>query len=182
MQRVIVIGTTGSGKTIASAALAKALGVPHIELDALAWGPNWQVIAPDVLRERVAAVVAEPDWVIDGNYSAVRDLTWPRADTIVWLDLPRRVVMWRVTARTIRRWVTREVLWSGNRETLRKALSRDSIIVWAWTTYDRRLRDYPRQLAAHPHVAVVRLRSPDEVRRFLASISSPEAAPRARRT
>jgi hypothetical protein len=85
-----------------------------------------------------------------------------------------------VISRTIRRILTREILWSGNRESIRTALSRNSIILWAWTTYGRRVRYYPQQLAAHPHVAVVRLRSTGEVRRFLASVSSREAAPTAR--
>jgi adenylate kinase family enzyme len=130
----------------------------------------------------VSEAVARDAWVIDGNYSAVRDLSWPRADTIVWLDLPRRVVMWRVFSRTVRRILTRTVLWSGNRESVRTAFSRDSIVLWAWSTYDRRLRDYPDQLAAHPHVAVVRLRTSREVRQFLAAVSSPAEARMAGRT
>jgi adenylate kinase family enzyme len=182
MRRVIVVGTSGSGKTTVAAALARRLGVAHVELDSLAWGPNWESIPGPLLRQRVNAAIAEDTWVIDGNYSAVRDLTWPRADTIVWLDLPRRIVMWRVISRTVRRILRREVLWSGNRESIRTAFSRDSIVVWAWTTYDRRLRDYPNQLAAHPHVAVVRLRTDREVKAFLAAVSSPAEAPTARRS
>jgi adenylate kinase family enzyme len=136
------------------------------------------MIPAEVLRGRVAIAADQDAWVIDGNYSAVRDLVWPRADTVVWLDPPRRVVMWRVISRTVRRIVTREVLWSGNRESARTALSRDSIILWAWSTYDRRHRDYPAQFAAHPNLAVHRLQSASDVERFLAGISSPEAAPR----
>jgi adenylate kinase family enzyme len=179
MRRVIVMGTAGSGKTTVAAALARRLAVPHVELDALAWGPDWESTPPEVLRERVAAAVEAEAWVVDGNYSATRDLVWPRADTVVWLDPPRRVVMWRVITRTVRRIVTRRVLWSGNRESLRTALSRDSIVLWAWTTYDRRHRDYPDQLAAHPNLAVHRLRSARDVDRFLAAVSSPEPAPTA---
>jgi hypothetical protein len=123
-----------------------------------------------------------PPGVIDGNYSATRHLVWPRVDTVVWLDLPRRVVMWRVVSRTVRRIVTREVLWSGNRETVGKALGRDSIIAWAWTTFERNRQKYPPLFAAHPHLAVVRLRSAKDVRRFLAAVSSPAEAPTARRT
>jgi adenylate kinase family enzyme len=179
VRRVIVVGTSGSGKTTVAAMLADGLGVPHVELDALSWGPDWESVPAPVLRERVAAAIDGEAWVIDGNYTAVQDLFWPRADTVVWLDLPRRVVMWQVISRTIRRIATREVLWSGNRESIRTALSRNSIILWAWTTYGRRVRYYPQQLAAHPHVAVVRLRSTGEVKRFLASVSSREAAPTA---
>jgi adenylate kinase family enzyme len=177
MRRINVVGTSGSGKTTVAAAIAKGLGMPHVELDALSWGPGWQAVAPEVLRERVAAAVAEPEWVIDGNYSAVRDVVWGGADTVVWLDFPKWLVMWRVVARTARRMVRREVLWSGNRESLRTTFSRDSIILWAWTTYGRRRHDYPNLFLAYPHLEVVHLRSRGDTRRFLASLSSPEAAP-----
>ena len=173
MRRVNVVGTSGSGKTTTGAKLARRLGVPHVELDALSWEPNWVAAPPDVLRERVAAAVAGETWVVDGNYSAVRDLIWARADTVVWLDLPFRVVMWRVISRTARRLAGREVLWNGNRESLRTTLSRDSIILWALTTYRRRRRDYPPALAAQPHLRVVRLRTDGEVQRFLAAIPLP---------
>lgn len=179
MQRVIVVGTTGSGKTTVASALAGRLEVDHVELDALSWEANWVSAPLPVFRERVSAAIAGERWVVDGNYSATRDLVWARADTVVWLDPPRRVIMWRVTARTIRRMVRREVLWNGNRESLRTALSRDSIILWAWTTYGRRRHDYPGYFAAHPHVAIIRLRTSSDVRQFLASVSSRVAGPTA---
>ncbi|HVB53196.1 MAG TPA: hypothetical protein VNF24_03265, partial [Candidatus Acidoferrales bacterium] len=78
-------------------------------------------------------------WVIDGNYRNVRDLVWARADTVVWLDLPRRVVMTTVIRRTLHGVRTRRELWNGNRENWRNALSLDpchSIVVWTWV--DRR--------------------------------------------
>jgi len=170
VRRINVVGTSGSGKTTTGSELARRLGVPHVELDALSWEPNWVAVSSDVLRERIADAVSGEAWVVDGNYSAARDLVWARADTVVWLDLPFRVVMWRVVSRTVRRLASHEVLWNGNRESLRMALSRDSIILWALTTYRRRRRDYPSALAAHPHLRVVRLRTADEVRRFLAAI------------
>jgi adenylate kinase family enzyme len=173
VRRINVVGTSGSGKTTTGSELARRLGVPHVELDALSWEPNWVAAPPDVFRERVAAAVAAETWVVDGNYSAARDLIWARADTVVWLDLPFRVVMWRVVSRTARRLATREVLWNGNRESLRTAVSRDSIILWALTTYRRRRRDYPSALAANPHLRVERLRTAAEVRRFLAAIPPP---------
>jgi adenylate kinase family enzyme len=182
VRRVNVIGTSGSGKTTVAAALARRMGVEHVELDALSWGPNWEMVPPEVLRERVRAAAAVDAWVIDGNYSATRDLVWARADTVVWLDMPRRVVMWRVISRTARRLVRREVLWSGNQESLRTAFSRDSIILWAWTTYGRRRRDYPGLFLAHPHLDVVRLRSAAESRRFLAATPPAEPAPTVPRT
>jgi adenylate kinase family enzyme len=174
---VNVVGTSGSGKTTFGRELARRLGVPHVELDALSWEANWVSAPPDVLRERVRVAVAAHEWVVDGNYSATRDLVWARADTVVWLDLSFPLVMWRVIVRTLRRGLRGEVLWSGNRENLRMALSRESIILWALTTYWRRRRDYPRLFQAYPDVRFVRLRSPAQARRFLEAIPSPAPVP-----
>jgi len=177
MRRVNVVGTSGSGKTTYGAALARRLGVPHVELDALSWEANWVSVAPAVLRERVARAVAAEAWVVDGNYRATRDLVLGGADTVVWLDFPFALVMWRVIARTLRRIVRDEFLWSGNRESLRLALSRDSIILWAMTTYWRRRRDYPRLFLQYPGVRTVRLRSPAQARLFLEAIGPPAQDP-----
>ena len=176
MRRVNVVGTSGSGKTTVATELARRLGVPHVELDALSWEANWVSAPHDVLRERVAQAVAADTWVVDGNYSATRDLVWTRADTVVWLDLSLARIMWRVIARTLRRSLRGDELWSGNRESLRMALGRDSIILWALTTYRRRKRDYPRLFAQYPDVRFVRLRSPAEARRFLEAIPPPAPA------
>ena len=128
MRRVVVGGETSAGKTTFSRALAARLGVPVIELDALFWGPNWTKPAPDAFRTRVAQRIAGDAWVIDGNYSAIRDLSWTRADTFIWLDPPFRVLLWRLFLRTNRRIASREELWtgSGNRERFANAyLSKD---------------------------------------------------------
>ena len=175
MRRVNVVGNSGSGKTTFAAALAARLGVPHVEIDALNWAPNWTEVPDDVLRERVGQAVAADAWVVDGNYGRVRDLIWSRADTVVWLDFPLSIVLSRVIRRTARRVISREQLWSGNRERLGTALGRDSIIWWALTSYRRQRRDYPRLLAAHPELDAVRLRSPDDARRWLRHVTGSAA-------
>ena len=86
MRRVNVVGSTGSGKTTFGTELARRLVIPHVELDALSWEANWVTVPTPVFRERVSAAVAAGRWVVDGNYSATRDLVWARADTVVWLD------------------------------------------------------------------------------------------------
>ncbi len=169
MRRVVVVGTSGSGKTTVARELSQRLGVPHLELDALHWAPGWTETPTDVLRMRVARALDAPGWVVDGNYAKVRDLVWPRADTVVWLDYPLAVVLRQVIGRTVRRMLAREELWSGNRERLRTALSRNSIILWALQTHGPNRRQYTaafrRPEWAHLHV--VRLRSPGETRRWL---------------
>jgi len=167
MRRVNVVGTSGSGKSRVGAALADRMGVPYVELDALSWEPGWVAAPTAELRARVANAVAADAWVVDGNYAAVRDLVWSRADTVVWLDLPLRVVLWRVVWRTVSRIRRREILWGTNRESLRMAVGRDSIILWALTTYGRRRREYPPLFAQYPQLRLIHLRSDAETRRFL---------------
>jgi hypothetical protein len=162
-QRIAVVGTTGSGKTTLAHRLAQRLEISHVELDALHWGSDWIPVPAAVFRERTVQALSGSQWVVDGNYGKVRDIVWGRADTVVWLDYALPVVMGRLVWRTLRRVVTREELWSGNREGVRGTfLSGDSILLWALRTYWRRRREYPALLASpeHAHLTVVRLCSP----------------------
>jgi adenylate kinase family enzyme len=138
MRRVEVVGPSCSGKTTTARRLAELLGVPYIELDALHHDAGWTEAPAEVLQERVqAALDAAPDgWVVDGTYfGKLGSLVLDRADTIVWLDIPFRTAIRRVLSRTLRRAVTREELWNGNRESLRLALSRESIVLWVLRTH-----------------------------------------------
>jgi len=171
-RRIAVVGTAGSGKTTLAHRLARQLGIPHVELDALYWDPNWTPAPPDLFRERAAKALKGEAWTTDGNYSSVRDIVWKRADTVVWLDYPLPVVMGRVTWRTLRRSIRREELWNENRERLREALlSRDSIVLWALRTYHRRKKEYPNlfSLPEYAHLSVVRLRTPRAAREWLSA-------------
>ena len=173
-RRIVVVGATGSGKTTVAAELARRLRTPHIELDALHWGPAWTEVPDDVFRQRTLEAIARDSWVADGNYHQIRDILWPRADAILWLDYPFRVVFRQLTARTLRRCLTGEVLWSGNRERLWTHLcTRDSLFLWLFKTYRRRRREYPAlfSLPQHAHLEVVRLSSPRQTRAWLASVA-----------
>ena len=176
MRRIAVVGTTGSGKTSLARLIARRLSVPHIELDALHWEPNWTEADTAVLQARVSEATAADAWVADGNYAKIRDLIWPRADTLVWLDYPLPVILWQLTRRTIGRLITREELWNENRESFRATfLSRDSLFLWVLQTHGRHRREYaslPRQ-PQYAHLRVVRLRSPAETRTWLTTL--PEA-------
>jgi hypothetical protein len=173
-QRIAVVGTTGTGKTTLAGQLAQCLGVPHFELDALHWGPDWIPVPTTIFRERTARVLSGERWVVDGNYGKVRDIVWKRADTVVWLDYALPVVMGRLVWRTFRRVVTREELWSGNREGIRGTFfSGDSILLWALRTYPRRRREYPTLLASpeHAHLTIVHLRSPRAAKNWLSTLA-----------
>jgi len=168
------VGTSGVGKSTVSRELARRLGASWLELDSVYHQAGWTPLDTAEFRARVAAVAAGERWVIDGGYSAVRDLVWARADTVVWLDLPRRTVMRRITCRTLRRVAGRVELWNGNRERWRNLFTWDkneSIIAWAWQTYGSRRERYAALLTdpANAHLTFVRLTSPVAVRRFLRS-------------
>jgi adenylate kinase family enzyme len=171
VRRIQVVGTSGSGKSTTAAAVARKLGLPHIELDALHWLPGWEERPLDEFRALVQKAVAADGWVVDGNYNAkVQDLVWPRVDTVVWLDLPRSTVMRQVTVRTFARWLRGEILWGTNRESLRMSLlSRDSLLWYAWSTHARRRASLEQKLAQVPF-EVIRLRTRREVDRWLASV------------
>jgi len=173
---VVVVGTSGSGKTTLGRRLATILEVPHIELDALHWEPDWTEAADGVLAARLAdALTAAPDgWVVDGNYlTKTESLTWAAADTVVFLDFPLPVVLGRLTRRSVRRARTQEELWSGNRERLAMLVSRDSLLWWAVKTHGRNRRRYSARMhdAAWTHLEIVRLRSLPAVDRYVASLT-----------
>ena len=175
MQRVSVVGTSGSGKSTLGAALAKRLGTEFLELDSVFHQPGWVPLPEEEFRRRVSDAVAGERWVVDGNYSKVRDIVWARADTVVWLDLPRRTVMRRVIWRTLGRVAGRKELWTGNREHWRNLFSLDkeqSIITWAWQTHAQNRAKFTAALADQENVEldVVRLKNPADVRRFLRSV------------
>ena len=174
LARVVVIGSAGSGKTTFARSLANILGVPHIELDTIYWGPNWKPRRPDEFRELVAESVVFDRWVLDGNYSAARDVVWSRATIAVWLNYPFILIFWRVFTRTLRRIISREELFSGNRESLRGAfLSRQSLLWWVITTHSRRRRQFRAlfDTNAFPELSAIEFRWPSQAERFLRSLS-----------
>ncbi|HEX5189348.1 MAG TPA: AAA family ATPase, partial [Streptosporangiaceae bacterium] len=156
MQRISVVGNTGSGKTTVARAIAGALGVPHLELDSVFHQPDWQPLDTEEFRRVVAQFTAAGAWVVDGNYSAVRDIVWGRADTVLWVDPPRYRVMRQLVARTMRRMITGAELWNGNRERWVYLFRRDeSIIAWAWTQHRKYRHRYAAAQAdpANAHLA-----------------------------
>jgi adenylate kinase family enzyme len=175
-RRVVVYGPSGSGKTTVGRLLADRLHVPFVELDAVFHAhPNWQDLSRDEFRHEVTALLDHhtDGWVFDGNYDHVRDLLLPRADSVVWLRLPFRIVYSRLVWRTLSRAVVNAELWNGNRETLRQAfLSRDSMLLWGITAWRSHHRAATRALATLPHGPIYELRSPRAVRLFLASIDA----------
>jgi adenylate kinase family enzyme len=171
VRRISVVGNSGSGKSTLAAALAVALAIPHLELDGVFHQAGWQPLPRPDFRAAVADFAAADAWVIDGNYSAVQDLVWARADTVVWLDPSRARVMRQLVPRTLLRLVHRSELWNGNRESwtsLFRADPEKSILRWAWTQHARTRDRYQRAQAdpANAHLEFIRLASPAQVAEF----------------
>lgn len=173
-----VIGSSGSGKSTLARRIADRLGAPHVELDAIFHQPGWQPLPRDAFRTEVGRAVEGPAWVVDGNYSAVRPLVWERADTVVFLDLPRWRVMAQLVPRTLRRCWTGEELWNGNRESwsfLRSWRRDDNIWVWSWARHELQRERFVDALGdpRWSGVRFVRLRSHGEAARWLAGVGPP---------
>lgn len=170
-----MVGPAGSGKTTLAARLGVARALPHVELDALWWDPGWTEVGAEEFRRRLHPVVAGDRWVVCGNYytTGMREVAWPRADTIVWLDLARWRTIGRILRRTLRRSLTRVELWSGNRERLGNILARDELLRFAWREYPKYRRRYSaiRDDPGLAHLTVIRLGSPRSVRAWLAEVS-----------
>lgn len=170
-QKLAIISTaSGCGKTTLGRALAATLDATYVELDALVHGPHWTEMPDEKLRAAVAPLLEHPRWVVDGNYrKKLGDLVFARAELVVWLDLPLHVWFPRLLARTWRRWWRDEVLWNGNRESLRDVFwGKDSLFAYALRTYRQRQREFPDMLAPYAHV---RLCSVEEVARFEDSVA-----------
>ena len=183
--RIQVTGNSGSGKTTVAELLAKALDADFVDLDALNWQPGWRALNdsdPAELERRFLAATAGERWVASGSYSRHCQRTfWPRLETIVWLDLPLRICVWRIIRRTWRRWRTRELLWGTNYERLCPNFMvwrKDSLLNWSVTQHVRK-RNAMLAYQTDPrwsHIRFVRLTSPREVATFLAAVSE-RAAP-----
>jgi adenylate kinase family enzyme len=171
-QRLALVGASGSGKTTLGRWAAQHLGLPFTDLDDVFWRPGWQKAPLDVFRAEVDRLTSQPRWVLAGNYSSARDLIWPRADTLLWLDLPLALTLWRSSVRVWRQTRSREPICNGNRQTLSALFfGRDPLLWYAIKTVPVRRREWPLLLAApeHRHLNIARMKSAAAVRRWQAA-------------
>lgn len=101
MNRVIVLGSAGSGKSTLSRKLSKILNLPIIHLDKYFWKANWVPTPNEEWDKFVENLTMEEQWIIDGNYSRTMDIRIKRADLIIYLDIPRWLCLYQLLKRRI---------------------------------------------------------------------------------
>jgi adenylate kinase family enzyme len=160
---VAIIGSGGAGKSTFARELGERTGLPVIHLDALFWGPNWAPMPKPEWIELERTLIAGERWIMDGNYGSTQDLRLPRADTVIFLDIPRLVCLWSVITRWVRHRRRARTDLPQNHDKLELEFLR-----WIWT-YPRLKRPevLARLAAMPPTTRVVRLRSRREMREFL---------------
>lgn len=178
-RRIHVIGNSGSGKSTLAARLALALDVPFVELDSLNWQPGWiglNEADPAEFERRIREATHGDAWVIAGSYSNFsRRIFWDRLQSVIWLDLPVPQLLWRVLARSWRRWRSKELLWGTNYESFwphLKVWRRESLVWWIVTQQGRKRREM-RAAKSEPgwsHIEFIQLTSAAAVERFAAGI------------
>ena len=175
-RRIHVTGNSCSGKSTLANQLAAALEVPRVELDALNWQPGWVSLAdtdPEELERRMTVATHGDAWVVSGSYMGFsRKVFWPRVETVVWLDLPRYRLIWRVLIRSWKRWRSKELLWGTNYERFwpnLKVWNREDSLIWWIITQQRRKQQRMHALMGDPawnHITFIRLGSEAKIDAF----------------
>jgi adenylate kinase family enzyme len=178
-RRICIVGNSGSGKTHLARRVAERLDLPHVELDALNHRPGWTEAPVAEFRAEVRSLLvlhaeAHGGWVVDGNYrSRIADVL--DVDVYVWLDYPRHVVVPRILRRTLERVLLRRELWNGNRErwsSLLRPRPEENIVLWSLTQHGNYRRRYELESASDATTTWLRVRTPQEAERWLASLTT----------
>ena len=173
MKRIVIIGTSCSGKTTLAKTIALKLNIKHIELDKLHWKPNWVERETDDFKSLVVEEIKEETWVTDGNYSVLRDVLWSRSTTIIWLNYSFSKVLYRAITRSFRRSLTKEVIFSENTESFKRSFfSRESIIVWVIKTHRSKYKKYSEVLynGSMSEKNIIELKSQSETNNYISSL------------
>lgn len=173
MNKINVVGTSATGKSTFSRALAAKLGLHYIELDSLFWLDDWQECPDEIFFAKIESEVqkAQQGYVIDGNYTRTIPVKWAEIDTVIWLDLPFPVNLYRSVKRAVQRALAQQDLWhnSNNRESLMRMFGRDSIVWWMIKTHSKNRQKYVQMMNApeYSNIRWIHLKSQKEIDQFL---------------
>lgn len=136
-QKILIVGTSCTGKTTLAVKIGEQLNIPHFDLDDFHWLPNW-VEQPDIemLADIKTNILPIPKWIVSGNYTnLVKATLWKEADTIIWLDYSLSLILSRFFKRTYKRIVLKEACCNGNYENFYNSfLAKDNLFFWILKT------------------------------------------------
>jgi len=164
MERVMIIGCGGSGKSTLSRILAEKTGLPLVHLDQIFWRPgNWQHLEKEEFDKQLLQEMEKQQWILDGNYNRTMKLRLERADTVIYLDYNRWVCIFRWIKRVITNWgKSREDMAPGCTEWFDPEFAR-----WLWTFNRTNRKNYHALLAEQTEKTVYIFRNPGQLKRFL---------------
>lgn len=173
MRRVVVLGNPGSGKSVLAARIAAAHGLRLVEADVLRWGPGWSKLPETQYTAALAALTDGDGWVAEGIYGEVVRLA-SRADVVVWLDLPLRTLLWRVTRRSVLRSWRGEQVCGGNRERFRNLIGPNSMPLYTLRIHRHNRRQISRATwAGHTPARLLRFTTSAQVNAWLPEVAAP---------
>ncbi len=169
--KIVIVGTSGCGKTTLGRKLAKLTGHTLVDLDSIYWLPNWTPRPDDEFFALLQKEVSSDSWIICGNYSRAREQIWGQADMIIWLDLPLLTCLWRGFKRSLVSFITQRPCCNGNYETAARLFGKDSILLWIYSTYKRRKNSYAKFFTAPcDNRRFIKLKTTKEVSTFYHSL------------
>lgn len=172
MRRVVVLGTSGAGKSVFSEELARLIGAVHIDRDRF-WSDDVSMESPEFCKN-VERDISVDAWVFDGMPYYVEDLVFPRADTVVCLDYAKSLVMSRVIRRSLKQSLLRQQVGVHSPRPFKDWRKADHPARWAWATHNERHQQM-REWSKRPeisHTNWIFLTSSQQSRRWLDLIRS----------
>ena len=169
-RRILIYGVTGSGKTTTARRLGELTGIRWHEADQLTWDPGWVMVSDELQRERIAAICAQDEWILDTAYAKWMEFPLARVELIIGLDYSRTRTFWQLLKRTVARSIDKKLVCNGNVETLKGMISKESILIWHFKSFPRKQARMRKWASSDAEFEVKLFRSPIELEMWMANL------------